>query len=942
MSFRKRLLVFLVALVAFALLDVICAPFLVAKGVRLWLQWAAKRQHLTVEIAEVKAPFLQPVTIRDLRINSLPGAAQEISIEAGALVAGLNFRSVIFSQQSAFIQSLEIDRLKANIILRPRTNATGSLNWRLLSELVPDNFRIDHGQLDLTTPEMTFRLQKFAVGASAIESGKFLAREVTIQSPLLRQTFHDLRGATSWENSRLTIAGIPLLRGLDLETLTLDLSRLQRKRVAIDTQVDAYGGTLRASFQSKAGDKPAIDVAGSASNIALEQIANAFGFVEPISGRIRAAKFTFRGTPGQFLNGTASVWMELANFALREHRADNVMLGATYYDHRLEVGQLYVRQRENQLTINGDLVWPKQGGNWMDLPFRGQINATIPDLNGFAQLLGATTGDFAGALLAEGQIESLAPEARGRLNLRGRNVSFRGVTLDSLGASLQLRGTAVNVQKLEARHAQDFLRAEGEIDLHSPHRFSGRLTGSLNDLGVYAPLLPDEWQQGPIGGGATFDWRGDGTLAASSGTLQFYGQQLRLPIAPWRSPFNVTLEGSYSPQDLFFRTFQVGNDRAWLSGFLMLGTDFIHLQAMQFTLDGVPSASGTIFLPLSVDHWRRTGSWLEALDLKQKFDVDLTVHQLDLRKAAEALGQSVPLKGMLDLRLTGFGPINTLRLTSSGSLSRLEQGTPNDSIDLDAQCSDGRAQIRAAAKFGSSDPLTLSASLPLRLDKKHLLAGTVLDRNTPFSCKVDCPALFLDQLPNEWRTWAAAGVLTGEIDFANTLGRPTVSGSAELLGAELKLRPPWPQLHNVTASLWFEKGIGVIEPLRMEIDGKALDFSGRLTSAPPKFRLALTPSRGEVEIASLPVSGMNLTAVRVMGESSHSHLPRMKSATIAGRLGSPFVSLTIESESGDASPQQTTLFARPHSLTGEALILQSVPSPAISLGTLSAPQIPSR
>ena len=70
---------------------------------------------------------------------------------------------------------------------------------------------------------------------------------------MLRQTFHDLRGATAWEANRLTIAGVSLVRGLDLEALTVDLSSLTKRRIGLDFQLDAFGGTLRASFQGRAG-----------------------------------------------------------------------------------------------------------------------------------------------------------------------------------------------------------------------------------------------------------------------------------------------------------------------------------------------------------------------------------------------------------------------------------------------------------------------------------------------------------------------------------------------------------------------------------------------------------------------------------------------------------------------------------------------------------------
>ena len=158
---------------------------------------------------------------------------------------------------------------------------------------------------------------------------------------------------------------------------------------------------MRASFQGKAGEKFVVDVAGSAANISLTQFSQAVGFIQPIYGAVRASKY-FRGNPGEFLDATASIWMELTDFAWRARRADSVMLGATYYGRRLEVDQLYVRQLHNELTASGELLWPEKTRSRSRPPFRGQLNASIPDLNDFAQFFGATTGDFERRTLAEG------------------------------------------------------------------------------------------------------------------------------------------------------------------------------------------------------------------------------------------------------------------------------------------------------------------------------------------------------------------------------------------------------------------------------------------------------------------------------------------------------------------------------------------------------------
>ena len=40
------------------------------------------------------------------------------------------------------------------------------------------------------------------------------------------------------------------------------------------------------------------------------------------------------------------------------------------------------------------------------------------------------------------------------------------MALDSLGASLRLHGREATLENLEARHAEDFLRAQGTVEPH--------------------------------------------------------------------------------------------------------------------------------------------------------------------------------------------------------------------------------------------------------------------------------------------------------------------------------------------------------------------------------------------------------------------------------------------------------------------------------------------
>ncbi len=839
MSLRKRLLIFLAALLVLGGLSALLSPFAVAHGLRAWLSWAARHKGMQVEIGKIDAPFLHPVTIDGLKVRPAPEKGRAVWLEAARATVDFDFRGWLFSKHARFVHAVTVEHLRGSIGQRKQRGAE-KLDWKNLARLLPDEFHFTDVDLEVTTVATKFAFRGVNLNASEIEAGQFFAREIFVTSPILRQTFRDLRGATSWESDRLTVAGVSLVRGLDLEALTIDLASLTNRRVGLDSQLDAFGGVLRASFQGHGeGTKFAIDLAGSATNVSLAQISSAAGFLEPVTGSVRASKFTFRGNPGEFLDATASIWIEVSDFAWRSRRGDHLVFGATYYDRRLQVEQLYVQQEQNELTVNGELLWPKKRPSWTALPFRGQVTAAIPDADSFAQLFGAAAGDFSGALSVRGDVNLFDPSAHGQLAFKGEGVRFRGVSLDSLGGTIALAGAEATLGNLEIRHANDFLRGHGNFNLQAPHHYAARFTGAIDNLGDYAPLLPSSWSAGRIGGGVTFDWSGDGTPSAHSGTMQLFAHGLQLPVAPLRAPLDVTLEGTYSPQDVFFRTFRLADDRASLGGFLMLGSNFVELQALELTLDGVLRAQGTLFLPWSVAAWHRTGRFLEALDERQKFDVDLAVDQLDLGQFAKALSEQFSASGSLSGKLAAYGSLAALQVTTNWRLQNLGGSASPNELNLDLRYQNGRADADLRATFGVSSPVTAEGSVPLRLEKRRLADGSWVNRTAPFWLRVDCPALFPAMMPAKWRPLgASSGIVYGQINYANTIAEPKIDGTAQLLDAKIAAPP----LSELAASIRFADHAATIESWRCRAQGEALAGSGRLTISLPRFALTLWPS----------------------------------------------------------------------------------------------------
>ena len=373
----------------------------------------------------------------------------------------------------------------------------------------------------------------------------------------------------------------------------------------------------------------------------------------------------------------------------------------------------------------------------------------------------------------------------------------------------------------------------------------------------------------------------------------------------------------------------------------MLGSNFVELQALQFALDGVPRANGTLFLPFSANRWRTSHSLLAAFDEEQKFDIDLAVDHLDLTALTKALGEKSAASGVLDGKLAAFGPLRSLQVTTNWRLQDFGASAPHNLIDFYGYYSDGQADAYATATFGISDPVNTRATLPLRLAKDRLADGTVLDQTAPFSVTIDCPALFLDSLPGEWRFGAAGGLLSGRIVFSETLRAPNVTGEAEILDARFEPPPPWPELDDLAAQIHFERSAAVIDSLRCEIEGTPLALRARLTTSATDFHVILTPLAGGLELLEVPPSGTDISGIRLIGEGISGDKERLREAVLRGTIASPALSLTIHSESSDSGinlPTQTTFFLRGPSGDAQPLLLQAMPaetSASIKLATPS-------
>jgi hypothetical protein len=555
MRFKNRLFLAGLLILLAALIAIWFAPLLVSNGVRLWVWWKARQEGLVVTLDQIDAPLLRPVVIRDCRLRSGPDDAFQFEFIVKQASLALNLTHILLGRRGRAVRDLSIQELSGEL---RRGNPAGrkmtQSGWAALHKLLPQNLSVASLDLRVEVGPTMILLRKAFLSASEIEAGRFNAAELMIGSPWLRQTFSDLRGATNWQNDHLAVAGLPLTHGLDLQSITADLSRLADQRVGVEFDVDAFGGKIRANISQEWRSQPANwKIAGSASGISLAQTSEAIGFTDRIDGLLHACNFTLSGNLSEPSHVIASLWTELTALTWRNRTAEAITLGAVLYNRQIQLQQLYIRQKTNQLTLSGEASFPNSS-DWFSPDFRGEISASINQLGDFAALFGANPGDFAGEIAVDGTMNTRNRKLGGYLTFDGVSLTLFKTAIDNLSAKLNLKATELEIEQLDLKRKNDSLTAQGRIDMSHEHEYSGTISATVDDLAEYWSIFRGSAgknsKRTPTHIQITIDsnkWNAHGAIGLPNSSPVDFTADFPLPIGTdWTaflaSPLNVRLD----------------------------------------------------------------------------------------------------------------------------------------------------------------------------------------------------------------------------------------------------------------------------------------------------------------------------------------------------------------------------------------------------------------
>jgi len=490
MPLKSRFLLASLFLLLAALVALWFTPFAVSHGVRWWIWWRARQEGFTVNIDKIDASFLRPVAIQQLRLTNAHDDTLRIDLTITDATFDLDFKHILLHRRGRAIRNLSIRGLRGELRRsNPAVRAITRRGWATLHRMLPEDLTVAGSEVRIENGPTLVLLRNGFLSANQTEPGRFSAAEVMIASPWFHQTFSQLHGATHWEADHLTIAGLTLTHGLDLQSATADLSRLGNQRAGLQFDADAFGGKIRGNISHEWRSQHSNwKIAGGAIDISLEQTSEAFGFADRVSGLLHAGNFTFRGNLAEPDLVTASLWSELTGLTWRNRTAEAIMLGAAVYNRQIQLQQLYIKQQANQFTLSGEAAFPSSVSGWLSPDFRGNVSASIDQLGDFAALFGANAGDFAGKITIDGAMDTRDRKFGGHLMVEGASLTFFKTAIDNLSAKLNLKTTDLEIEQLAMTHKNDSLSGQGKIDLSHEHNYSGTLEARLNNLIDYVSI----------------------------------------------------------------------------------------------------------------------------------------------------------------------------------------------------------------------------------------------------------------------------------------------------------------------------------------------------------------------------------------------------------------------------------------------------------------------
>jgi translocation-and-assembly-module (TAM) inner membrane subunit TamB-like protein len=616
-----------------------------------------------------------------------------------------------------------------------------------------------------------------------------------------------------------------------------------------------------------------IDIINTTVEASLGVTGEAVGFedglIDKLNCTLRASKRIVHGDTKRpwFADLRTAMDFDSTGIRYRDCVVDSAEGSLNSSDDVLGLDRLNLRRTQNELNVHGRYLLPAEIGKFASQPTQVDIALNAPEAGDF--WIAESPNRLNGPLQLDAQIQWKQETANGQIWLAGTNLRMRDLVFRQLSTQCSISNNVIYLNDFSATlNDTDFVNATGTLNLRRPYHYSGKVSANVAKLATLQPLLRASGNENALAGAVKLDWAGEGqgVTASQPSTSKSTAAQA---IAPWKNSgkLNLVLQGgrygnlqglranidaSYLPDALdvpiiFFATSNMDFNAVARTKGDTLEIDKIQLEQVatpkprEAVRGGAPGedalaeertqyASGYISIPFV---WKNLGTNRAVIPSSGKVSATVQADNLDLKRLAENLGIKAPISGVLNARLDAGGTITDLNARVDVQMRDLrnEQWPKMEpaSFELTAQVAQNRLISSGKLQQARIQPLEINASMPLDLPK--IVHARGLPDDTPITAKARVPRSsvnFVRQFVPEIEQ--LDGELGLDVDVSGTIGRPVLSGSADMkVNVARFTNATIPALRSFDAHLVFTGDTLSVERFSGDLAGGPFRMTGRVT-----------------------------------------------------------------------------------------------------------------
>jgi hypothetical protein len=689
------------------------------------------------------------------------------------------------------------------------------------AEVLGENFRHVFDGLDLS-------LNSEAHGRLRLET-------LTVQAGKFSKVFGPFTAPTTWEEGTASLAGLDLAPGITLSDVSLRLGSLSGPSLSFSARV--FGGALRGDVSLSKGPRGKVwDIAAFGSNIAVDGIPSLLDLNGKARGTLAEGRFTFRGDAGHPADAESSLRVLAKDFRWNDRGWDSLEIGASLIHRRLLISNFDLLQKENKVTMNGEISLAEGWGKISESPFLANVRANIKELDSLGGLLGGSFGKISGQLTAEGSVSGRPGSLDGFMGIRASGVVCHSVPVERMNLEILFRKKHIDLVRCEMVSGKDALQAKGTVGLAAPHAYAAELNANLAEVANYLRPFYDKGSGAVSGGAMEIRWKGKGAANAHSGEFDVDLSRFASSLTP--AGLTGHFVGFYSPESLYFSKLDLQNGNTHLRTRATVSSTGLTLEGLELTGASKPLLSGSAFLPVDAISILRGADWKAAVVQSGDMYVRAnTPAEIDLRDLLRLAGQDWPLSGLVKMQLEAFGP------PSRPDFNALVQGrdvvfgggnVPTSTVEIDLKTKGGSTSLDGKVESEGLAPALFKASFPLGLsqDKDGILRW--IDSSAPFEADIEMPRLdlalarpilpFLHKLRGE---------ISGHAKVRNTSDSLKILGEAEVRGTSFGFDGLAAGVEGLHGKIAVVDGVLLFQNIEGEVAGGRFAMEGSCEFAQP-------------------------------------------------------------------------------------------------------------